>query len=420
MVETKLIMTDDIFKKGQKTAIIAGSATIFFASLKAIVGLISGSVVLTADAIHSAADSFSTFLAWFGLKIAQKKPSKKFPYGYYKAESISSFLISGFILLAGYEIIKGSIEKITASPSLKIPIVALSVAILDALVMFFIGTYELNVGKKINSRSLIADGTESRTHIFSSSIVLVGLIASWLKIPYLEGIMGIVISIFIFKIGIESMKDSIFSLMDVSPNKSIERRVRNVLNKISGLQGYKDLKLRKSGPFIFGEAKVFINKSVNVARAHQIADVVERAIKEKVQSIDSFLVIVSPYQTKTNKLCIPIQKDLGLNSEISPYFGRADNFIFINITNGKKTGYYTKTNPFKAKPQRAGLNTALFILEEKIDILITQEIGPISLHTLRDNIVDVLKGQKGTVEDNIGYFLENKLQLLTEPTVQRT
>jgi len=72
----------DIFKKGQKAALIAGTVTVFFAIAKAVVGFISGSVVLLADAIHSAADSFSTFFACYGLKIAKNKQPKKLHFGF--------------------------------------------------------------------------------------------------------------------------------------------------------------------------------------------------------------------------------------------------------------------------------------------------------------------------------------------------
>jgi len=103
---------EDIFKKGQKAALVAGLATVFFAIAKAIAGFISGSIVLMADAIHSATDSFSTFFAWFGLKIAQKEPTEKFPYGFYKVENITALIVSGLIFFAGFEIIKESIVKI--------------------------------------------------------------------------------------------------------------------------------------------------------------------------------------------------------------------------------------------------------------------------------------------------------------------
>ena len=409
----------DIFKKGQKAAVIAGTATILFAGAKVVVGLISGSVVLIADSIHSAADSFSTFFAWFGLKIAQKKPTERFPYGFYKAENITALIISGLILFAGFEIIKESISEIFVIGELNIPLIAIGVAVLDAIVMFLVGSYEMRVGKSINSQSLTADGKESRMHIFSSSIVLVGLFSSWFGISYLEGAMGILISLFVFKIGVESAKDSLVALMDISPNLEIERKIKEILENISGVRGFDNLKLRKSGPFIFGEVQARIGKSVNVKRAREISDNIEKEIKRKVKTVDSFTVAIFPYQTKRQKVCIPLKKDKGLDSEISNHFGRAENFVFVEVDNGQIKNFYIKENPYQEKEVRAGMDASLFVVREKIDSIITKEMGPISFHTLRDNIVDVYRGIDGNIREIIREFSESKLKLLEEPTREK-
>jgi len=413
---------DDIFKKGQKTTIIAALITIFFALAKAIAGFFSGSLVLMSDAIHSGADSFSTFAAWLGLKIAQKKPTEKFPYGFYKAENIAAFFISLLILFAGYSIIKGSLGKFISGYQLNIPLIAISVTILDALVMFFLGSYEKRIGEKINSQSLIADGQESKMHIFSSSIVLIGLFSTWLGFSYLEGIMAILISLFIFKIGIESAKDSIFSLMDVSPSSEIEDKIKIILENISGLKNFEDLKLRKSGPFIFGEVRAKIRKTMNVKRAYEISNKIEREIKKKVKRLDSFTISFEPFETKKQKICLPIDENQGLNSKISSHFGRAPRFMFIEIDNKEIQTYYLKKNPYSQKEIRAGLEASKFVMKEKIDSIITKEMGPISLHTLRDNIVDVYiyKKEEGIVKEIIEEFSEGKLKLLGEPTKKKT
>jgi len=409
----------DIFKKGQKAALIAGSATILFAIAKAIVGFISGSIVLLADAIHSAADSFSTFFAWFGLKIAQKRPTEKFPYGFYKVENITALIISGLVLFAGFEIIKEAIDKILVVGELNIPLLAMGVAVLDAIVMFSVGCHEMKVGKLINSQSLTTDGKESKMHLFSSGIVLIGLFAKWFGIMYLEGVMGILISLFIFKIGIESGRDSIFALIDVSPSKEIEEKIEKILESIPGVKGFENLRLRKSGPFIFGEVQVKLGRSVNVSRAREISNNIEREIRRKVKSVDSLTVGVAPEVAESRKLCIPVEEEEGLNSKISTHFGRAKKFMFIELEKREIKNFYFKDNPFLEKEVRAGLEASGFVVKEKIDSIITKEMGPISLHTLRDNVVDVYQGVDGNVRELLEKFLKEKLKLLIVPTREK-
>lgn len=409
----------EVFQKGRRATIISALLTILLAVIKGVVGFISGSVVLLGDAVHSAADSLSSFAAWFGLKISQKKPTQKFSYGYYKAENLTAFLISGLIILAGLLIVRESLGKFTEISQLNIPLIAVGAAVVDALVMFAIGTYEMKVGRKINSQSLVADGRESRLHLLSSSLVLIGLLAGWLKIPYLEGIMGLLISAFIFQAGFSSAKDSIFALMDVSPEKDKEDQIKKILSGIPGVSSFEGLKLRKSGPFIFGEVKANIGKSLDVKKAHEISENIEQEIKKKVGSIDSFTVMVSPSGSDQQKICLPIEEDKGLDSLTFSHFGRAKQFIFINLEKGQIKEHYLKDNPYREKEVRAGLNTALLVIKEKVDSVITQEIGPISLHTLRDNLIEVYSASGGSVKEIAEKFIQQKLKPLKEPTKEK-
>jgi len=409
-------MEKDIFKRGQKATLIAGLTTLFFALAKGVVGLISGSTILLADAVHSGADAFSTATAWFGLKIAKKEPTEKFRYGFYKVENITALLISGLIFFAGITIVIGSLEKFSTEYEINIPFVAISLAVLDAIFMFSVGTYEMKEGKKINSQSLIADGKESRLHIYSSSLVLIGLISSYLGFFYIEGIFGILISFIIFKAGFESAKDSLFALLDVSPSKEIEKKIRFILEKNPNLEDFQDLKLRKSGPFIFGEVKAKVKKKLSVQGAHEISAVIEAKIKKSIKEIDSFLISIEPYKSSVLKICIPIKNDQGMNSEISEHFGRAGNFIFLLIEKGIVTKITVKKNPFRERKIRAGLNIVERIMKENIDIVITRQIGPISLHTLGDGFIEVYQTKQNRVEDAVKNFIQGKLEELKSPT----
>ena len=116
---------------------------------------------------------------------------------------------------------------------------------------------------------------------------------------------------------------------------------------------------------------------------------------------------------------MPIEKDEGLNSLMFNHFGRAKKFIFINLEKGRIKDYYIKENPYQEKEIRAGLNTALLVVKEKIDSVITQEMGPISLHTLRDNIVDVYWASDGRVKEIVEKFIQKKLKPLKKPTKEK-
>ena len=410
----------DIFQEGKKTTMIAALVTIFFASAKWIVGSLSGSVVLVADSIHSFADSISTILAWLGLKIAQKKPTKKFPYGYYKAENIVALIISALIFFAGFSIIRESVSVlISKAVKLDIPLAAVAVAFFDALVMFSIGTYEFKVGKRINSQSLMADGKESRMHLLSSSIVLIGLIFSWLDVPYVEGIAGAIISLFVFEVAFESFKDSAFALMDISPSKEFEDKIRKILSQTRGIEKIKEIKLRKSGPLIFGEARVGVEKDIKTNKALEILSMTEKEIRDKIKEVDTFNILISPVEKKKWKLAIPLEESKGLESVVSNHFGRANFFLLATISNKKNQKWEIIENPFQGKDIRAGLAVAELLTKNGVDAVAIKEIGSISTHSLRDNMIEIFKVEGIRAEEVVNNFIAEKREKIFKPTKEK-
>ena len=413
-------MTDETLvklKSGQKLALSATIVTFLLALGKGIVGLLSGSVALITDAVHSAADIFTIFGAWIGLKIAGRKPTEKFPYGYYKAENLATLFISVIILYLGFELLLSGYYQLFAVPDLSFTYVALAVPLLSSVISFIISIYEKRKGEEINSQALIANGEESFMDTLSSLIVFIAIVATYFNIPYADGAVGIIIALLIFKIGIFNIKDSLLALMDVSPKKDVEKQIGKILKSTKGLEDFSDLKLRKSGPFVMGEVKAKVKKTADVNRAHEVSDNIERKIKDRVKGVDSFTVHVEPYKENKYRICIPIKKENGLDSRVMYHFGRAEKFLFVDVEKGNVKKKYVKENPFKNKKVRAGLKASHFIVDEDTDVLITKEIGEISFHTLRDHMVDIYKGNKAkTAKKIIEHFCEDKLTRLTEPT----
>ena len=406
------------FKEGERAAGLSILVSFLLSLAKAIIGYVAGSIVLITDAVHSGADSITSFASWFGLKVAQKKPTEKFPYGYYKAENLATLIVSVFIFYASINLMIEGYSKLFTLPVLERPYEALAIALVSSATSYFLSRYMKKVGEKINSQSLIANAQERKVDILSSMIVFVAILLTFYKIPHVEGAVTILISLLALKVGFDVAKDSVFALMDVSPSTDIEEKIVDVLNSNRGIESFENLKLRKSGPLIFGEVNVKIRKSVDVKRAHEIADGIENKVKSEVNEIESFTIHVEPYKTEKEKIAIPIRTKKGLNSAVMDHFGRANYFIFIilNKKTNKIESNYIKENPYKKEAVRAGFKAADFITKEKIDALVTHELGGISFNTLRNNLVDVYKVKGETVNKVVENYAKNKLKLLKGPT----
>ena len=218
-------MKVELLKKGQRAVEIVSVITLVLALVKLSAGLISDSIVLISDAIHNIADLVAVIASWFGLRIAQRKPTERFPYGFYKIETLMAFLISIFILFAAYNLFTESYSKLFISSTLTLPSVALATSFVSIIISFLISKYEKRIGREINSQSLLTLAQESRIDIITSVGVFITLILVYLGLPYVEGIVGLAISVLIFKVGLENAYNALLSLLDVSPGKEIERKI---------------------------------------------------------------------------------------------------------------------------------------------------------------------------------------------------
>ena len=324
-----------------------------------------GATILIADALHTSIDLLTYFASLFGLKISQKRPDKKFPYGYYKAENLVTLLVSVFILYAAIELLIEGCSRIFTLTKISIPFQATLVAIVSLIVSYFFTRYTRKIGTEINSQLLIAISKDKLIDVFSSIIVLISILATFYRIPYIEGLFTILLSALSLKSGIFIIKDSIFALMNISPGKEVEEKVKKT--SVVRVEEFKDLKLRRVGPFIFGEVTIMIRRCTNIKRAHEIAENIENKIKKEIEEIISFTIHIEPYEGKEIKLAIPIKENKGLDSEVSEHFGKANYFIFVivNKKEGKIISFYIKDNPYKERVVKVGLLTAKLSYQRK-------------------------------------------------------
>ena len=221
-----------------------------------MVALVSGSVALLADSVHSFADIFSSATVWVGMKLIQKKPSERFPYGYYRAETFALLIVSLTIVASGVLILKEAIDKLSEPSGILFPSLVLIVAALSGLVSLFLGRYKRNVGSAIGSQSLVGEGQHSIVDVYASLLVFIGVFFSSLGFPVAEVLAGLTIGVYVIKVGVWFGKDAILALMDISLSPDRVTEIRQLLESVQGVAGVHEIRFRKSGPVAFGEMHV--------------------------------------------------------------------------------------------------------------------------------------------------------------------
>ncbi len=409
-------MAKDELKKGERAALVSVAVSFILAVLKAAVGFWSGAIVLVSDALDSAADIFTSLASFIGLRISQRKPTEKFPFGFYKAENFASLFISGLIIYGAINLLIQGVNSFFDPVQINHPGLTLLAVLVSGIAALLMSKYLKRKGEEINSESLIANSKDRFKDVFTAIAVFISILLTHYNVLYAQGAVTIVISVLIIRMGLITARDSVYSLMDVSPNTKVEKKVKEILTSISGVESYSELRLRKAGPFIFGQVKVRVRKFVDVSKAHEVADRIEHTVKEKIPQIESLFIHIEPFKPETLKIAVPVKNDQGLNSTISNHLGRAEMFFIAETKNKKVHKNYTIKNPFKEKEVRAGLSASKHLVKQKIDVLITKEAGEISLHTLRDNLVDVYSTDYKRVRYTLDAFMEEKLNRLEKPT----
>ncbi|MCG7844797.1 MAG: cation diffusion facilitator family transporter [Methanomassiliicoccales archaeon] len=408
---------DGVLKKGERAALTSTGVTGLLALGKGLGGVFTGSLVLIADAVHSALDVLPITASWLGLRVSRKRADERFPYGYYKAESIATLFISLFIIYAAIELVLEGYSRLFQSSEVSQPMIAVAVALLSSVTSALLAKYQRRVGDEICSQSLIANAKDTFMDVFVSLMVLVAIVLAYYDVPYVEGATIMAISIFILKIGLETIKDAVMALMDISPSRDVEERVIRTIGGIAGVEGFADLRLRRSGPFLFGEVAVKVRKQLDVESAHEISARLEMDLRKSVSRLEGFTVHIEPYEVSEARVVVPLNEDAGMGSTPSSKFGRAPYFALVSLNSkeGKVRELTIVPNQAMDREHRAGLHAVNALVEEKIDVLITSEIGEIAFHALRDHLVTILRLRGETLSEVLEQYLSDRLEPLEAP-----
>jgi cation diffusion facilitator family transporter len=271
------------FKRGEKAAKLSAVIISVLSVLKGIIAFVSGSVSLFASAIDSFSDIFSSIAVSVGLRLVQKKPSDRFPYGYYKTETFALFIVSSIIVISSILILKESFEKFFVTSAISFSGIALAISAISAIIYYLLARYKEKIGRQIGSQALISESLHSKIDVYTSISVFIGILLFSYGYQKVEVFIGFIIGLYVMKKGLWSGKDAVLVLLDASISPERAEIIRDITEKVHGVNGTHNIRLRKSGPVFFGEMHVELQEDIPLERAHMISDEIEARIKAKIQ-----------------------------------------------------------------------------------------------------------------------------------------
>lgn len=278
-----------------KTMVVSMIVNVFLSLIKIISGILGSCNSLIADGIHSISDLSTDIIAIIGNKLSLKPADNKHPYGHGKIEYLTSLIISIVILFLGFSIIYNTINRQTVIPKVWV----LIVSFITIISKYFLSSFIIKQGKRINSTILIASGYESRSDAVGSIGVFLSVIvmhlSSYINIfKYADKVATIIIAILIIKTGFNILKENIGLLLgEQLIDENYQQKIKNIIYEEEDLK-IKNIHILRNGPYNHLVATITMNNFMSLEEAHDKIDLIELKVKEYDEKIKYVTIHVEP------------------------------------------------------------------------------------------------------------------------------
>ncbi len=291
----------DRFKDTKIASMLGIVGNIFLLIIKTIIGYISNSQSMIADAFNSAGDIFSSFMTYIGNKISSKDADEDHHLGHGKAEYIYSLLISITMIVLSIIVIKGAVETLILKEHLTFSIWLIIVCIITIITKFSLFIYTNRVYKKHNNILIKANSIDHRNDCVITTTTLVSIILSNYGLYFVDAIVGIIISLWIFYTGIKLFKESYDVLMDKAMSEETRDEVLKIINKHKEVIKINHFNATPVGYKYQISFTIYVDGTMSTNDSHAIANSLEREIEKQIPEIYLSVIHVNPMDiTKNN------------------------------------------------------------------------------------------------------------------------
>lgn len=285
----------DRFKKTKKASIFGIIGNIFLFIIKSIIGFLTCSQAMIADTFNSAGDILSSLMTFIGNKIASKKPDSDHNLGHGKAEYIYSMLISAIMILTSFFVIKYAAESlINKNNDYHFSFWLIVICIITIITKFALFIYTDRIAKKYNNLLVKANSKDHLNDCMITALNLIACILSLYHIYYVDGIVGIIISIWIIISYAKIFKESYDVLMDKCINDEAKKQVYEIVKRHSEIIKFNHFNSTPIGYRYQVSLTIFVDGNLSTFESHDIADRLEKQIIKEVDEIYLAVIHVNP------------------------------------------------------------------------------------------------------------------------------
>ena len=262
---------------------------VFLFAGKLIIGLIINSSAVMTDSFNNPSDAASSVISLIGAKLAAKPADKEHPFGHGRYEYIVALIVSFIILEVGISCFKTSLEKIFHPEDLNISLIALIILIVSVFVKIWLSLFNRKLGKKIDSKVLLATARDAMGDVFVTSATIVSLLIYRFLGWNVDGYMGCLVAVMVFLAGISVTRDTIEPLLGEAVPEDLYKEICEKICSYEGIEGTHDLIVHSYGPTRrMASVHAEIKNTLSIETAHEIVDRIEQDV---LRDLNIFLVI---------------------------------------------------------------------------------------------------------------------------------
>lgn len=262
---------------GKLSGLVGIVCNLLLAGGKFVVGFLSGSVSITADALNNLSDAASSIVTLIGFKLAERPADADHPYGHARYEYLSGLAVAVMIIVIGFELAKSSVGKILNPTAVEFSFLTACVLFGSILVKIWLFLFNSKMGKMIHSTTLIATAADSRNDVITTSAVLTAAVVEYFTTWQIDGFMGLAVALFILYSGIDLAKETISPLLGEGANPELQELITDYISSCPKVLGCHDLMVHDYGPGKrFASIHVEMDKDENPLVCHDLIDDMER------------------------------------------------------------------------------------------------------------------------------------------------
>lgn len=270
-------------KEKKRVALVSVLAAIVLTGIKLFIGLITGSLGILSEALHSGLDLVAAVITYFSVRISDKPADKEHHFGHGKIENFSALMETVLLLITCVWIIyEASSRLITGQTHIEVTIWSYIVVVTSIIIDVNRSRMLSKAAKKYNSQALEADALHFSTDIWSSAVVLLGLMCADFGFFFADSVAALVVAGIVIYISYKLGKRSVDVLLDKAPEESLAV-VTRIIGNFPEVRQYHDLRIRTSGPYTFIDVNVHLDPELSLVTVHDICDKIERAISAQIR-----------------------------------------------------------------------------------------------------------------------------------------